>query len=204
MRRLLVSTLVACGQPPVATPKTCPSRATIAAPEDVRALAECTQLDALTIRTAGELDLTPLAKLATINGDLIVGPSVGLGQLSLPALNVVIGEIRVVSNHDLLGVYLRELGLAKAIAIDNNVSLQTVSLPKLDSIETLHIGSAPALELVDLSRLKTANELAIDEAPELALVEVTAPRARTLRLGNVPKLAPAAVDKLRASPGNHD
>lgn len=204
MRRSLASlALAACGGAPApATPRACPSTAvTLASPEDVAALAGCSALTAVTIRTGGELDFGPLAELTSIRGDLAIGPSFGLEEIALPKLARVGGTVRIVSNANLRGVYLRALETAGAIDIGGNGAVSTVSLGRLRSVAgaVTIVGNAQ-LEVVDAGSLVTVGgELVLADNATLAVVEAGAlSRAGAVRVENNAALAPDVVEALRA------
>jgi hypothetical protein len=168
--------------------------------EAVAAIASCTSVGTLTIRTANDLDFAPLAGLVEVRNTLQIGPSVGLDEIALPKLASVGVDILVFSNHDLRGVYLPALERTDQLVVDANVSLQTVSVPRLRQARRIAFLEAASLEMIDLSGLSVAAELEIAEAPDLALVEIgaqIAPRVEKVTIGKVPKLPADVADRLR-------
>src|SRR3954466_6112625 len=95
--------LSACGSP-VAAPVVpaiadCPAeRAVVARPADLARLASCATLGGLTVRSGAALDLSALRALTAITGDLVIGPTVAIEDVELPALQTVGGAIHVVGN----------------------------------------------------------------------------------------------------------
>ena len=169
----------ACGAPRSAAPEParCPPGAvTLAGPEHVARLAGCPRATAVTIRTGAALDLGPLGALEAIDGDLVIGPSVGLPGASLPALRSVGGALRVVANGDLRALRLPRLERAGRVSIEANSALATLSMPRLREVDgALRISGNPDLELVDAGALEAVGaELAITDNGSLVLIE--APR----------------------------
>lgn len=174
--RLFVLAIAACGAAPVFHPD--PERGcgdvTLAGQDDVAAAAGCTAVDSLTIKTGMALELGPLRRLETIRGALVVGPSVGLAELSLPRLRTA-GTIKLVTNGNLHGVFLPALEQTGDLEIHGNGSLTSVSLPALrDVSRRVAITSNGELELVTLTALASAGELAITDNPKLAMVDSAA------------------------------
>jgi len=172
----LAGALVACGAPPVFHPdpeKGC-ADVTLAGQDDVAAAAGCVAVDSLTIKTGMALQLAPLRRLETIRGALVVGPSVGLAELSLPKLRTV-KSIKLVGNGNLHGVFLPALERVDELEIASNGSLTAVSLPALREVPgRLAITSNGELELLTVPALTTTGELAIDGNAKLSMIEVEA------------------------------
>lgn len=203
MRGLAMLALAACGGAPApATPRACPTTpVTLAGPDDVFGLAGCTALTAVTIRTGSELDFGPLAELASISGDLAIGPSFGLEEIALPKLARVGGAVRIVSNANLRGVYLRSLETAGAIEIGGNAAVSTVSLGRLQSVAgAVSIVGNAELEVLDASSLvAVGGELVLTDNASLAVLEVGAlASAGAVRVDNNRALAPDVVEALRS------
>ncbi|MDB4960019.1 MAG: hypothetical protein JWP01_18 [Myxococcales bacterium] len=172
---VLALALAGCpGTRTAGTPK-CPRdrTVTLTSQEDVEKLAGCTTLSGLTIRSGATIQLGPLRALETITGDLIVGPTVGVEELSLTELRDVGGSIQVMSNGSLRGLFLPRLERAGRISIEGNSSLVTISLPRLVSVlGSFVITEDASLELVDLSVLASVGkDLVITRNPELILIE---------------------------------
>ncbi|HEX2688762.1 MAG TPA: hypothetical protein VHN14_19200 [Kofleriaceae bacterium] len=154
----------------------------------------------MTIRSGGALDVSVLHALTTITGDLIIGPTVGIQEVTLGELRVVEGTIHVASNGLLQGVYLPRLERAGRIEIDGNVALTMISLPHLAAVGgAFHITDNASLELVDIPALVSIDqELMLSGDPKLTLVEAEQlQRAATVRL-DVPKLSPEVAERLRS------
>jgi hypothetical protein len=197
MRLLLVS-LVACGPPQVFhkdAERGC-ADAEIHGREDVAAYAGCSALASLSIQTGAALELAPLGRLERVDGDVVVGPSVGLAELALPRLAEVRGALRVVANGDLHAVILKRLARAGRIEIDTDNALTSIVLPSLTTTNTLSITSNPELELVDVGALATLPELAISGNPKLVTIEGT-PAAAKARVDNNKLLPEDVADRLR-------
>lgn len=200
---LLAVVAVACGgaPKPVARPACPTGPVVLAGDDDVAAVAGCTALRALTIRTGAALDLAPLARLERIDGDLRVGPSVGLEDVALPALRRVGGAIDVAGNGNLHRVRLPVLARAARLAIEGNVALTTISLPALAAVDgAVAITQNSDLELLDFTALATVGgELAIADNPQLTLLDLPAAgRAASVRVANNPALPADVVEALRA------
>ncbi|MDX2091052.1 MAG: hypothetical protein SFX73_24545 [Kofleriaceae bacterium] len=153
----------------------CPSDRTVApgTQDEVERLAGCTSLSGVTIRTGAPLDLAPLRSLETITGDLVIGPTVGLEELSLAELREVRGSIHVVSNNSLAGLFLPRLERAGRIAVEGNSALTTISMPRLDAVESsLIVSGNGGLELLDVNAVtRIGKDLVVTDNPKLALVE---------------------------------
>jgi len=145
----------------------------IAGQDDVEALAGCTTASAVTIRSGATINLGPLRALETITGDLTVGPTVGMEELSLAELREVGGSIKVVANGSLRGMFLPRLERAGQIGVEGNAGVVTVSMPRLERVAgSLVIADDGSLELIDLSGLVTVGkDLVITRNPVLALIE---------------------------------
>jgi len=172
---VLVLVLAACPGPRAPSTSKCPTDRTwmIAGQDDVEALAGCTTASAVTIRSGATITLGPLRSLETITGDLLVGPTVGMEELTLLELREVGGSVSVVANGSLRGMFLPRLERAGRISVEGNASLTTISLPRLDAVAgSLVIAEDGSLELVDLSALVTVGkDLVITGNHKLALIE---------------------------------
>lgn len=193
-RRSSLILLVACH---ASTPRTatCPEqrRAVIGDQSDVARYAACTSVASLTIRSAAKLDLKPLS-LESIDGDIMLGPTIEVDEITIPKLRVVRGAIRAASNANLVGIYLPALESAGSITIEANASLKIVQLPQLRSTASLTL-SGIALEVVNAKSL-TATKLSISAAPELTLLDVDALAAGTATIDDAPRLDAALVERL--------
>ena len=175
-RSSALALVVACGgtQRP-AGPPSCPPHGalTVASQDEVDALAACTELARLTIRTGAALDLAPLARLERVTGALVIGPTLALDGLALPALREV-GDLAIQSNASLHGVFVPQLTTVTTIAVAGNGQLTTISLPRLTRVAgSLRIEDNGSLEIVDLTALQTVDSLGIVNNPLLATVELS-------------------------------
>jgi hypothetical protein len=199
--RLLLASLIACGPPHVFhkdAERGC-GDAVVNGREDVAAYAGCATLASLTIRTGAPLDLAPLARLERVDGDVVVGPSVGLAELALPRLAEVRGTLRVVANGDLHAVILKKLARAGRIEIDTSNALASLVLPSLTAVGAISITSNPELEVIDFTALATVPELVIAGNPKLVTIEGT-PDAKTARIENNKLLPEEVADRMRGAP----
>lgn len=197
--------LVLAGCPGAKMPETpaCPTdrTAVIAGQEDVARLAACTTLSSVTIRTGAAIDLVGLRTLETITGDLAVGPTVGLDEVSLPELREVGGTVKITSNGSLHGVFLARLEQAGRFEIESNAALTSIALPRLvTSRGSLVIAQNGALELIDLSELATVGkDLVIADNPVLTLIEAgKLAQVMDVRIEGNRALPPDQVDGVRA------
>lgn len=169
--------------------------------EDVQKLAGCTQVTGLVIRTGAPIDVSPLAELAEITGDLAIGPTIGLDEAAFNGLLRVGGTIRVVSNGSLRGLYFPRIQQVGRIEIENNAVLTTLSLPRLATVDgTLLIAENDNLELVSAPLLaKVGKELVIAGHSKLNLLEMSRlTSVEAVRIEGNPKL-PAEVAEQLAS-----
>ncbi len=157
MRRALavVALVAACshgGAPRTPTPR-CPSTPVVASSQaDLDALAGCARLPGLTVRGGGDYALAPLAELAQVDGDLVVGPTLALGSVGLPALTTVGGRFAVVSSAAVTGVFAPALTAVGSLEVRDNASLVTLSLPRLARVEAAWtLLRVPLVEMVDAS-----------------------------------------------------
>jgi hypothetical protein len=168
---------------------------------NVDALARCPALGALTIRTGVALDTRALRALTAIAGDLVIGPTVSMQEVTLSELRSVDGALRVVGNGLLQGVFLSRLERAGRIEIDGNVALTTISLPRLAAVHgALQITDAASLELFDAPALVTVDgALVVAHAPRLTVLELDQlQRAESVEI-DAPALAPDVVERLKAA-----
>jgi hypothetical protein len=201
--RLLVSVALAGCTPAPASPAParCPSDAVVIASQaDVARLARCQTLHGVTIRSGGALDTSVLRALTTITGDLVIGPTVGVEDITLGELRVVEGAVHVVGNGLLQGLFLPRLERAGRLVVDGNVAITTLSLPRLAAVHgALRITDNASLELVDIPALAAIDgELVLTSDPKLTLVESGELRS----VGRVelaaPRLSAELTDRLRA------
>ena len=167
--------------------------------EDVAKLAGCTQVASVIIRTGATIDVTPLRELEEITGDLSIGPTVGVDEVSFNGLLKVGGTIRVANNGSLRGLFLPRIEQAGRIEVDNNAVLTSISMPRLVSVKgALVITDNGNLELISAQLLQTVGkELVIAGHPKLNLVEMSRiSSVEAIRLEANPKLPPELVEKL--------
>lgn len=192
----------ACGgAPPRGAPQCSPdAKIVLGGQDDVDAARGCLTIESLTIRTGTALDLSPLHKLHVVLGDVQVGPSVALAELTLPQLYSA-GTITIAGNGDMHGVVLPKLASARTIRIEGNVALTTITLPALAKVGgDLVIAGHPELGLLDVPSLETVGgELRVIDNGKLTLVEAgKLQRAAGVRVENNAMLDAQAVDALRA------
>jgi hypothetical protein len=176
---------------------------TIATQDDVASFAGCTHARDIAIRTGASVDLGPLAKLERIDGDLVIGPTVGLEEVGLNGLEHVGGAVRVSDNTSMHGLYLPRLIDAGRIVVDGNPGLRTIAMPRIAAIHgPLVVADNPRLELLTASDLVAVDrELVIAGAPKLANLELAhLTAADGVRLDNDPKLPATLAQKLAQLP----
>jgi hypothetical protein len=169
--------------------------------EDVTRVAGCPRAGGVTIRTGATIDVSPLHDLEEIDGDLAIGPTVGVDSVAFNGLLRVGGTIRIVSNGSLRGVFLPRLEHAGRVEIDGNAVLTTISMPRLQDLAgSLVITDNNGLELVSASTLTAIGaELVIVGHPKLNLLELPRlARLETIRIEGNPKVSPELVEELRA------
>jgi hypothetical protein len=124
------------------------------------------------------LSTDDFASLEQVEGNLVVGPSYQLNNMSaLAGLRLVGGSLQVKDNMGLGGLFLGQLGkIGEDLRIEGNLALRSISLHQLKSIggELAPVSSNRVLERVDLSGLKVLGgaELKIDwrkDRPEAVL-----------------------------------
>ncbi len=202
---LLALALTGCPGPKAPSTPACPTDRTVvlAAQEDVAAVAACTTLSSVTVRTGATIDLAGLRGLEVITGDLAIGPTVGLDEVSLPELREVGGTVRISSNGSLHGVFLARLEVAGRFEIESNAALTSIALPRLTTTRgSLVIAQNGSLELVDLSQLATVGkDLVITDNPLLTLIQAgKVTQVMELRIERNRALPALQVDAVRAKP----
>jgi hypothetical protein len=165
----LLVAVAGCAHPRPRLPPSCPVTAVIASSQaSLDALANCDHLAGLTVRSAGPLDLAPLSTLAAVDGDVVIGPTLAVSSVGLPALRTVAGRFAVVSGGGVTGIFVPALETAGAVEIRDNVSLQSLSVPHLRAVTgPLTIARVPTLEFIDLSALVTIGGTATIDAPQV-------------------------------------
>lgn len=195
--------LAGCGAAPASpAAPACPDDVTLVASRgDLARLASCATLRGLTVRSGAALDLSALRALTAITGDLVIGPTVAVEDVDLPALRTVGGAIRVVGNGVLRRLHLPRLEQAGGIAIDGNPVATAIALPRLQVVHgALRITDDAALELIDLAALASVDqELVLAGVPGLSLVEAgQLQRAAAVSI-DAPRLPPDIAGRLRAA-----
>jgi hypothetical protein len=145
----------------------------------------------LRIRTGAALELSALAGVERIEGDLVVGPTLGLDTVSaFGGLRAVSGTVRLVANGDVGSAFFPVLERAGAVEIDGNLALMQAMFPALREVDRdVVVRGNSVLELVDLGALATVGgALAVERNPALAQVWVTRPRSATVRVVGNPRL----------------
>jgi hypothetical protein len=173
----------------------------VASRGDLVRLASCATLGGLTVRSAAALDVSALRALTAITGDLVIGPTVAVEDVELPALRTVGGAIRVVGNGLLRQLRLPRLERAGDVVIDGNPVVATIALPRLQTVHgALRITDNASLELIDLAALATVDhELVLAGDPALSLVEVEQLQRAAAVSIDAPKLPPDVAERLRAA-----
>jgi hypothetical protein len=187
------------------TDASCPQDRTIAiaTQDDVAAFAGCTRARDIAIRTGASVDLGPLAKLEQIDGDLVIGPTVGLEEVGLNGLEHVGGAIRVAGNAAMHGLYLPRLVTAGRVVVEANPGLRTIAMPRIAAIHgPLVVADNPRLELLTASDLVAIDrELVIAGEPKLDNLELAHLEAADgVRLDDDPKLPATLAQKLAQLP----
>lgn len=148
--------VVGCGHPAPAAPAArCPATGPVdlRGPEDVAAVAGCATLPGLRVATAAPVDLSGLTA-TTIDGDVVIGPTLAITTVTLPAVTRIRGRLRVAGSGDLTAVFLPALTLVGALEVEGDPSLTSVSAPALVRVTgDLTLARLPALELVDTRAL---------------------------------------------------
>ena len=169
---------------PVAAPR-CDQPAVLSSQAEVDAFAACADARGVAIRTGAALELAPLAALRRVEGDLVIGPSVGLASVELANLETVSGTIRIVGNGSLEAVVLPRLTRAGALEVQGDVELRMLRVPALAELGgALVIERTPSLALIDAGALHTiGGELVITDAPVEAAALVRIGGVRLTRTG---------------------
>lgn len=168
-------------------------------PEDVKKFAGCERASGILIRTGATIDVSPLADLQEVTGNITVGPTVGVDSIAFNGLVRVGGTIHVANNGSLRGLYLPRLEQAGRIEVDNNAVLTTISLPRLAHVDgSLVITDNASLELVTTTRLvDIGQELVVAGQGKLDLFEIPLiQHMQTIRLERDPKLPADLVERL--------
>ena len=189
-RLIALTSLGACAARTTPQPPPCPTAPVVASSQaDLDALAGCPTLAGLTIRSAAPLDLAPLATLTAVRGDLVIGPTLALERVTLPALAEVGGRLAIVSYGGVRGVVLLALTRVGALELRDSLGLTEVLIPRLATVTAaVLIVRVPALELVDASALTTVGAALTITAPRLATWLGTPPTPTGPRTVDAPGL----------------
>ena len=140
--------LLACGGAQHLDPPRCPidRRLVLASPDEVRRALGCQTASAVIVRTGATLDLALLGRLESIDGDLVIGPTVGVDEVQLVALRSVGGGVSVTDN---AALELFDAGalvtIGKELVVDGAPSLTLLELGALVKDAGIRIERAPAL-----------------------------------------------------------
>ncbi len=173
---------------------------TIGSQDDVLRLAGCREVTGLVVRTGAWIDLAPLRELESIDGDLVVGPTVGIEEVALNRVTRITGAVRVQKNPSLRGLFLPRLEHAGRIFVEDNGALTTIALPRIATIGgAMIISDNHALELVAAGELTSiGHELVAIDNPKLALLELgRLVTAEAVRIERDPKLPPEKAAEIR-------
>ncbi len=173
--RALLLVLVGCAAPRGPTCAT-----SLGLEDEVRAFAGCTRVASLTIRTAAPLELSALRDLSEVAGDLAIGPTVALDELSLPSLRRVGGAVKISDNAGLQGIYLPALESVNRIEIAGNIALTTLALPRLTTLDQLVLTDNASLEFVQAESLAhLVHPMVFERNPKLPEDQVNTLRSKT-------------------------
>lgn len=167
MSRWAVAALavLGCRHGAAPAPAACPTApVVVASAEQLAALGGCARLPGLTIRSAAPIDLAALAALEIVDGDLVIGPTLALTSIGLPALRQVGGRFAVVANGAVTGVFAPALDAVGALEVTDDAALTTLSVPKLAAIAgAATVRRVAALETIDASALtRVGGDLTVD------------------------------------------
>jgi len=167
--------LAGCPGSRTAGPHSCPMDRTVilSSQEDVERFAGCTAASSVTIKTGATVNLAPLHALETIDGDLSIGPTVGLDEVAFGELREIGGMVHIVSNGSLRGIFLPRLERVGRIEIEANYELTTISLPRLTLAQgAFMVIDNASLEMIDITTLaEIGKTLVITGNPKLNLIE---------------------------------
>ncbi len=200
---LTAALLAACAVPRAAGAPPCPTELTVTinGQDDVDRLAGCVRVSGLVIRSGAPIGLAPLRALEVVTGDLVVGPTLALEELTLLELVEVRGSIRVRGNHALRGLFLPRLERAGRVEVEASPALVTISLPRLGATTgSLVVAGNPSLEIMDLSALvSVGHDLVVTANPRLMLIEAGRLAAvQAVRIDDNRALPAEQIDALRA------
>lgn len=172
----------------------------VTSPEDVAALAGCARLPGLLVRSAMAIDLGPLTA-TTIDGDLVIGPTLATTSLSVAGVTEVTGTLRIAGNGDLTSLYLPALQRAGTVELRGNPSLESVSAPALAVVGVLILDRLPALELLDTRALaRVDGGVTVSGVPALSVWEGAPRQVGGAITIDAPRLAPDVRAAIGAGP----
>jgi hypothetical protein len=152
--RCLLVALAACGPPVTVHPEraapTCGGEIVLAAQVDVTGLAGCAKVRSLEI--TGDVQLGPLGRLASIEGDLVVRGKPSPAQLALPRLANVGGAI-IVADSAVRTISLPALTRAGRLEVAGNAQLTALDVGAA-TFGAVQLGENAQLPAADADRLR--------------------------------------------------
>ena len=165
----------------------------------------CHQLRTLTVRSGAAVDFAVLAQLTSVTGDLRIGPSLGIAEISLPMLQAVGGTLRVAGNTVASGLYAKRLQRIGRLEITDNATLATLALSALQHVigdvtiarngdlgtvlaphwtkvgGIFRLQSCRSLEFVEIDPSFTAADVQLSDIPKLDWLSIPGAPAKPLR-----------------------
>ena len=207
---VVVAAATSCARPvaraTVVSPAACATADVIAT--DTAGLlpyAQCRELQSLAVRSGAPVDFTVLAKLTSVTGDLRIGPSLGITEISLPMLQSVGGTLRVAGNTVASGLYAKQLRHVGMLEIADNATLSTLALSALEHVTgdvtiarngdlgtvlaphwtkvggVFRLQSCRSLEFVELAPTFSAAHVQISDIPKLDWLSIPGAPAKPLQ-----------------------
>ncbi|KAJ1926759.1 protoplasts-secreted [Tieghemiomyces parasiticus] len=141
---------------------------------DLASLNACTQVTgSITIDNSDWTDLT-LGSLRALQGNFNVTNNVSLVKVALPNMEHITRELVIIGNDRLQAVYTPNLNHVGGIVVNNNIQLETLSLPPNQAeIGRFHIQDTWLKELPNLSFVKARD---VSMFRNHAIISVTFPR----------------------------
>ncbi len=165
--------------------------------------AHCHEVHSLVVRSGAAVDFTVLASLTTVTGDLRIGPSLGISEISLPALESVGGTMRVAGNTVASGLFCKLLRRVGVLEIVDNATLSTLALSALERV----IGDVSIARNGDLGTLlaprwtKVGGVFRLQSCRSLEFVEIDPQfTAADVQISDIPKLDWRSVPGAPAKP----
>jgi hypothetical protein len=178
VKRVALVLLAACGgaeRPDAPRAPTCTGDRVITGEDSLASVAGCSRLDgSLAIRGGAAFDLTQLADLEVITGDLTIGPTFALETLHVTGLREVGGAVRIVSNAAADGASLPALERAGSLEVAANVDLGRFLAPRLTDVAgDVTVADNPELELLQLGALaRVGGAVSLTANPVLQVIEI--------------------------------